>query len=138
MLVECWLLFVDCCLHSLNNNVSSSTPLEIDIKSICPFAKGIILWHIFCRHIRPYFAWSFSWITGNRQLQMEKDDKGSTMIRMGVSVGECSFWCRPTRVVPDQRPLNGRCCSWIIPLGFCGCMLNIPPVEVYIDRVCRL
>jgi len=25
-------------------------------------------------------------------------------------VGEISFWYRPTRVVPDQRPLNGRCC----------------------------
>jgi len=25
-------------------------------------------------------------------------------------VGEGSFWYRPTRVVPDQRPLNGRCC----------------------------
>ena len=37
---------------------------------------------------------------------MEKDDKGSTMIRMGVS----GFWYRPTWVVPDQRPLNGRCC----------------------------
>jgi len=24
-------------------------------------------------------------------------------------VGECFFWYRPTRVVPDQRPLNGRC-----------------------------
>ena len=24
-------------------------------------------------------------------------------------MGESSFWCRPTRVVPDQRPLNGRC-----------------------------
>jgi len=41
---------------------------------------------------------------------MEKDDKGSTLIRIGVS-GESSFWYRPTRVVPDQRPLNGRCCS---------------------------
>jgi len=20
---------------------------------------------------------------------------------------ECFFWCRPTRVVPEQRPLNG-------------------------------
>jgi len=39
---------------------------------------------------------------------MEKDDKGSTLIRIGVS-GESSFWYRPTRVVPDQRPLNGRC-----------------------------
>jgi len=25
-------------------------------------------------------------------------------------VGECFFWYRPTRVVPDQRPLNGCCC----------------------------
>ena len=25
--------------------------------------------------------------------------------------GEGSFWYRPTRVVPDQRPLNGRCCK---------------------------
>ena len=25
-------------------------------------------------------------------------------------MGECSFRYRPTRVVPDQRPLNGRCC----------------------------
>jgi len=25
-------------------------------------------------------------------------------------VGECLFWYRPTRVVPDQRQLNGRCC----------------------------
>jgi len=39
---------------------------------------------------------------------MEKDDKGSTLIRIGVS-GESSCWYRPTRVVPDQRPLNGRC-----------------------------
>ena len=27
-----------------------------------------------------------------------------------VWVGECFFWYRPTRVVPDQRPLNGRYC----------------------------
>jgi len=39
---------------------------------------------------------------------MEKEDKGSTLIRIGVS-GESSFWYRPTRVVPDQRPLNGHC-----------------------------
>ena len=29
-----------------------------------------------------------------------------------VWVGECFFWYRPTRVVPDQRPLNGRCCCF--------------------------
>jgi len=27
-----------------------------------------------------------------------------------VWVGECFFWYRPTRVVLDQMPLNGRCC----------------------------
>ena len=27
-----------------------------------------------------------------------------------VWVGECFFWYWPTRVVPDQRPLNRRCC----------------------------
>ena len=27
-------------------------------------------------------------------------------------MGEISFWYRPTRVVPDQRPLNGRCMIW--------------------------
>ena len=34
-----------------------------------------------------------------------------------VWVGECFFWYRPTRVVPDQRPLNGRCCC-------CCCFSN--------------
>ena len=32
-------------------------------------------------------------------------------------MGESSFWYRPTRVVPDQRPLNGRCC--------CCCYYNM-------------
>ena len=35
-------------------------------------------------------------------------------------MGESSFWYRPTRVVPDQRPLNGRC-----SLRFSG---NISPM----------
>ena len=29
-----------------------------------------------------------------------------------VWVGECFFWYRPTRVVPDQRPLNGCVCVY--------------------------
>jgi len=58
---------------------------------------------------------------------MEKDDKGSTLIRIGVS-GESSFWYRPTRVVPDQRPLNGRCCAYkeiaiLATAGGCRTML---------------
>ena len=46
-------------------------------------------------------------------LQMEKGDKGCPMIRTGVS--GCFFWYRPTRVVPDQRPLNS-----------CVCVLHSP------------
>ena len=29
--------------------------------------------------------------------------------------GECFFWYRPTRVVPDKRPLNGCCCYLFMP-----------------------
>ena len=39
---------------------------------------------------------------------MEEDDKGCPIVRMGVS--GCFFWYRPTRVVLDQRPLNGCVC----------------------------
>ena len=35
-------------------------------------------------------------------------------------MGECFFWYRPTRVVPDQRPLNGRCCCCSVQLQFCS------------------
>ena len=48
-----------------------------------------------------------------------------------VWVGECLFWYRPTRVVPDQRPLNGRCCfSWlwqptIVPSVLWHCSLDV-------------
>ena len=38
-------------------------------------------------------------------------------------MGESSFWYRPTRVVPDQRPLNGRCITWQNR----GCNLNPGP-----------
>ena len=31
-------------------------------------------------------------------------------------MGESSFWYRPTRVVPDQRPLNGRRRRYSMPL----------------------
>jgi len=47
-------------------------------------------------------------------------------------VGESSFWYRPTRVVPDQRPLNGRCCCFIeevtnyLDLGY-------PVYVIYLD-----
>jgi len=34
-------------------------------------------------------------------------------------VGECFFWYRLTRVVPDQRPLNSRCYYYEL---FCNCL----------------
>ena len=37
-----------------------------------------------------------------------------------VWVGECFFWYRPTRVVPDQRPLNGRCMLWWFSYCLCA------------------
>ena len=47
-----------------------------------------------------------------------------------VWVGECFFWYRPTRVVPDQRPLNGCVCV-------CVCLCMDPSYEqVTDDCVC--
>ena len=45
-------------------------------------------------------------------------------------MGESSFWYRPTRVVPDQRPLNGRCC-YIIKLVSSGISWTIHTQTVY-------
>ena len=56
-----------------------------------------------------------------------------------VWLGECFFWYRPTRVVPDQRPLNGCVCACVcsgtglpslsLPLNMCSssllCVVNI-------------
>ena len=47
-------------------------------------------------------------------------------------MGECFFWYWPTRVVPDQRPLNGRCCSCCRLHGlYAGCIL-------YADKIILL
>ena len=35
-----------------------------------------------------------------------------------VWVSECFFWYRPTRVVPDQRPLNGYVCVCVCMYSF--------------------
>ena len=39
-------------------------------------------------------------------------------------MGECSFWYRPTRVVPDQRPLNGRCCCCCCTVNYKYCAIH--------------
>jgi len=53
-------------------------------------------------------------------------------------VGECFFWYRPTRVVPDQRPLNGRCCccshpKQLIPLAAIKTVTNGGPYRSISD-----
>ena len=45
----------------------------------------------------------------NNEDAVKEADKGCLMIRKGVS-GECFFWYRPTRVVPDKGLLNGSVC----------------------------
>jgi len=45
-------------------------------------------------------------------------------------VGECSFWYRPTRVVPDQRPLNG-CCRLLLSFVFVN---NFSAAEKVLNR----
>ena len=44
-------------------------------------------------------------------------------------MGESSFWYRPTRVVPDQRPLNGRCCcctsTYLTAVPLNGCKQHL-------------
>ena len=43
-----------------------------------------------------------------RQLVPLLTNKDVSLITRGRLYGECFFWYRPTRVVPEQRPLNGR------------------------------
>ena len=56
-------------------------------------------------------------------------------------MGECFFWYRPTRVVPDQRPLNGHCC-YPIDLTRCIMFSGCPFVRMcivlhYFQTACR-
>ena len=50
-------------------------------------------------------------------------------------MGECSFWYRPTRVVPDQRPLNGRCkrsLSLLVSSGT-SCLNLFQPIQILVS-----
>ena len=57
-------------------------------------------------------------------------------------MGECFFWYRPTRVVPDQRPLNGRCCCCHGVVKACQTfkiysgVLTVESVEAHLGRNC--
>ena len=48
-----------------------------------------------------------------------------------VWVGECFFWYRPTRVVPDQRPLNGYVCVCVCLILTRGCFFVCDVIAVY-------
>ena len=63
-----------------------------------------------------------------------------------VWVGECFFWYRPTRVVPDLRPLNGRCCCcclhcWcllLVNLTTCFVTIAATTTSYYYFQICKL
>jgi len=48
-------------------------------------------------------------------------------------VGECFFWYRPTRVVPDKRPLNGWVCVCVPSLW--RTLLECSHVHSVLDRL---
>ena len=48
-------------------------------------------------------------------------------------MGECFFWYWPTRVVPDQRPLNGRCCCVMLLWGIVAELVIIWIIIVQIN-----
>ena len=54
-------------------------------------------------------------------------------------MGESSFWYRPTRVVPDQRPLNGRRRRHSPgkgPLNGCVCVSHLELLHCWPSRKC--
>ena len=46
-------------------------------------------------------------------------------------MGECFFWHRPTRVVPDKRPLNGCVC---VCVTVCDVIWSVDIQGVYVAR----
>jgi len=51
-------------------------------------------------------------------------------------VGECFFWYRPTRVVPDKRPLNGCVCVCVLlHLLYFASLMRLSSKETHIDHV---
>jgi len=84
--------------------------------------------------IRQFFPFSLACVLEDCQAcKLNKEDamdrcKWRKMIKEArwsgwAWVGECFFWYLPTRVVPDQRPLNGRCC-WHVALSI-SCLKKI-------------
>jgi len=50
-------------------------------------------------------------------------------------VGECFFWYRPTRVVPDKRPLNGCVCVCVyVCVCVCVCVVVVADVSMFVGH----
>ena len=51
-----------------------------------------------------------------------------------VWAGECFFWYRPTRVVPDKRPLNGCCCCYFPGLPGWASTRKVIPIWILMKQ----
>ena len=49
-------------------------------------------------------------------------------------MGECFFWYRPTRVVPDKRPLNGCVCVCVCVVSYLSFSLAAISCHHYISK----
>jgi len=74
--------------------------------------------YVCCIYFFKHIKWTEEAIDRCKWRKMIKDD-----VRWSgwVWVGECFFWYRPTRVVPDQRPLNGCVCVCVLYLFMTHC-----------------
>ena len=89
----------------------------------------------FCKHLRPKRTWKEVVREDCQARKLNKEDamdrcKWRKVIKEvcwpgWVWAGECFFWYRPTRVVPDERPLNGCCCCCCLPCRGSCCFLMI-------------
>jgi len=72
--------------------------------------------YVCCIYFFKHIKWTEEAIDRCKWRKMIKDD---VQWSGWVWVGECFFWYRPTRVVPDQRPLNGCVCVLYLFMTHC-------------------
>jgi len=83
------------------------------ISSINPFFKFITVFYIVKEDCQARKLNTEDAMDHSKWMKLIKDVRWPGWER----VGECFFWYRPTRVVPDQRPLNG--CVCVCVCGVC-------------------
>jgi len=86
------------------------------ISSINPFFKFITVFYIVKEDCQARKLNTEDAMDHSKWMKLIKDVRWPGLAR----VGECFFWYRPTRVVPDQRPLNGCVCVCVV----CVCILH--------------